>query len=119
MVRLKVAEAMGVAINAALFQFHYGTIKSALFVKDYLDDPEFQFHYGTIKSIRYGFLRHGRGYFNSTMVRLKAIVPRSSFRLCTDFNSTMVRLKASSETRISGLELFQFHYGTIKRLSPL
>ena len=30
------------------------------------------------------------------------------------FNSTMVRLKASSETRISGLELFQFHYGTIK-----
>ena len=32
------------------FQFHYGTIKSALCCYSALAHPVFQFHYGTIKS---------------------------------------------------------------------
>ena len=33
-----------------IFQFHYGTIKSALPLLDYVTSGVFQFHYGTIKS---------------------------------------------------------------------
>ena len=48
------------------------------------------------------------------MVRLKELV----FRLYQDdvlaFNSTMVRLKGSGRQRELPVQIFQFHYGTIK-----
>ena len=99
----------------------------------------FQFHYGTIKSVKNKGVTGDVLYFNSTMVRLKDgstvnIYPRS-----IDFNSTMVRLKGnlmiflivpflnfnSTMVRLKVRSvpndvfahiIFQFHYGTIKRL---
>ena len=35
------------------------------------------------------------------------------------FNSTMVRLKVVSWLVFEGIVVFQFHYGTIKRLHPM
>ena len=76
-------------------------------------------------------------YFNSTMVRLKALwmvmrIPEGKFQFhygtikriptaCTRtglhyFNSTMVRLKGFCFHDSFDIFLFQFHYGTIKRL---
>ena len=95
MVRLKAGAAPVGEIGLTAFQFHYGTIK----------------RYSTHIPRAYPFL-----YFNSTMVRLKENRAEFFHLFYFYFNSTMVRLKASSETRISGLELFQFHYGTIKRI---
>ena len=40
-----------------LFQFHYGSIKSDFEVIEQLIDVEFQFHYGSIK-IKYGFQKY-------------------------------------------------------------
>ena len=56
----------------------------------------FQFHYGTIKSSRSLPESKPLYYFNSTMVRLKAL---------------HVAIPPLIET-------FQFHYGTIKREKP-
>ena len=49
------------------------------------------------------------------MVRLKEDFPGSANDLPSSFNSTMVRLKASSsKIFLYLLDLFQFHYGSIK-----
>ncbi len=54
--------------------------------------------------------------FNSTMVRLKAVVEEYDEADYRDFNSTMVRLKVSSlYIKIPFRVLFQFHYGSVKR----
>ena len=39
--------------------------------------------------------------------------------LILHFNSTMVRLKVGGAKTLKNLEIFQFHYGTIKRLNYL
>jgi len=58
---------------------------------------------------------YSSSYFNSTMVRLKAIVRFSENRYIFHFNSTMVRLKANKKRHeAGGRNLFQFHYGSIK-----
>ena len=56
----------------AVFQFHYGTIKSQqdYYGTDYV--TEFQFHYGTIKRFMDQDGGTASSNFNSTMVRLKA-----------------------------------------------
>ena len=77
----------------AVFQFHYGTIKSDAQKK--AQQAVFQFHYGTIKSHEFLFILELSSYFNSTMVRLKG-------RTCGFHDSKGVQ--------------FQFHYGTIKRI---
>ena len=57
------------------FQFHYGTIKSALPLLDYITSGTFQFHYGTIKRVKANVKKCMRlPHFNSTMVRLKAVL---------------------------------------------
>ena len=53
-------------------------------------------------------------YFNSTMVRLKAIMVLRLYPLLCYFNSTMVRLKAARKATRYEHQIFQFHYGTIK-----
>ena len=54
------------------------------------------------------------------MVRLKepkAVIEKQAL---DDFNSTMVRLKVlQAKGYVRGIILFQFHYGTIKRLPRL
>ena len=75
----------------------------------------FQFHYGTIKSKKLFLSISDFYYFNSTMVRLKEY--RLAYYPCChgDFNSTMVRLKEETkrQRRVRAI-IFQFHYGTIK-----
>ena len=92
MVRLKGSNRIYVSESESLFQFHYGTIKR--------------------------YLRHNRvwgiGYFNSTMVRLKACGRGNIMYNPQNFNSTMVRLKASYIIHAGTAYIFQFHYGTIK-----
>ena len=71
MVRLKEENGDMNILVSAIFQFHYGTIKSKLVAYAFISKIEFQFHYGTIKrnmSRAYSMLFFD---FNSTMVRLK------------------------------------------------
>ena len=57
--------------------------------------------------------------FNSTMVRLKVSASwKEKYRIC-NFNYTMVRLKVWIPVFLSKSVWFQFHYGTIKRVSEL
>ena len=55
-------------------------------------------------------------YFNSTMVRLKVTLSMPARSAIFNFNSTMVRLKGSHFPIVCANALFQFHYGTIKRI---
>ena len=55
----------------------------------------FQFHYGTIKSQQLVGIGVSLQSFNSTMVRLKALVYIVFIREVLPFNSTMVRLKVN------------------------
>ena len=56
-----------------------------------------------------------RGDFNSTMVRLKGVDSINKWGKSFNFNSTMVRLKdALDYIAITLIDVFQFHYGTIK-----
>ena len=50
------------------------------------------------------------------MVRLKVSLYRETFTGLQDFNSTMVRLKADEGFQWFYDNIFQFHYGTIKRI---
>ena len=54
--------------------------------------------------------------FNSTMVRLKVAGSTSRLNTLQNFNSTMVRLKGTEYEDASDDYIFQFHYGTIKRI---
>ena len=92
MVRLKEEQQVTSCLDA-VFQFHYGTIKSKISINYLINIYIFQFHYGTIKSEA-----HIRGiselrYFNSTMVRLKGAGETPLTVPEPHFNSTMVRLK--------------------------
>ena len=49
------------------------------------------------------------------MVRLKVYAPTTLQEWLVNFNSTMVRLKVSSIFKGVSENVFQFHYGTIKR----
>ena len=116
MVRLKVQT----DVNAAVISFHFNSTMVRL--KEYEDTTPtplaaFQFHYGTIKSCVTAICRKTCFNFNSTMVRLKDHRQGARQPYLADFNSTMVRLKdAYAGTAL--LEIpFQFHYGTIKRVS--
>ena len=121
----------------AIFQFHYGTIKSSNTPVCSSGRKRFQFHYGTIKRQRNLLSVVWVQYFNSTMVRLKVVGQEPAIELAKfqfhygtiksvatwntlcplwNFNSTMVRLKAGEpSTRTPCISVFQFHYGTIKR----
>ena len=100
----------------------------------------FQFHYGTIKSLPHPRSPKNSSYFNSTMVRLKARLEYLLPFANRYFNSTMVRLKVIilivviipcfvfqfhygtiksvlADLSGNGHDIFQFHYGTIKRIS--
>ena len=76
------------------FQFQYGAIKGGLRPVKSFNLPAFQFQYGAIKG--FAACRHleTKRYFNSNMVRLKAIRPTDTRAYVLNFNSNMVRLKA-------------------------
>ena len=116
MVRLK-ASFFPFFFLLSLFQFHYGTIKRRVQYTEHQCVTGFQFHYGTIKSSLEMWYIRKIDYFNSTMVRLKAQHISNIALICVYFNSTMVRLKVLS-LRWQAVRacIFQFHYGTIKRL---
>ena len=80
---------------------------------------EFQFHYGTIKSFGKSCSVLHVVYFNSTMVRLKGVGDSVLSMPLSYFNSTMVRLKVNTDPLLCQSFLFQFHYGTIKSLTPI
>ena len=92
MVRLKVVAIIS-SIIVAIFQFHYGSVKSAGDAILSLRYWRFQFHYGSVK-------RH-----------LCANTAPADF----NFNSTMVRLKETWKSRCVNVTEFQFHYGSVKR----
>ena len=56
MVRLKETDVL-ISTTRILFQFHYGTIKSAARKATRYEHQIFQFHYGTIKSLRFAVAR--------------------------------------------------------------
>ena len=79
----------------------------------------FQFHIGSIKSVIEEANELTTNYrFNSTLVRLKEKNdPKLEYKE-SGFNSTLVRLKARGDGRVCwGNSWFQFHIGSIKRLS--
>ena len=76
---------------------------------------KFQFHYGTIKRKSQHRQYISRTYFNSTMVRLKVLVPCGKCILCRfQFHYGTIKRK-STNYALQYIALFQFHYGTIKR----
>ena len=82
----------------------------------------FQFHTGSIKSAR-GCVPavSGGQRFNSTLVRLKeSYAPMQGLADWLRFNSTLVRLKVLGfEGGGFAFVKFQFHTGSIKRVSRL
>ena len=99
------------------FQFHTGTIKSAISSLVYMPTFKFQFHTGTIK-------RKGRGsrsgdyrYFNSTLVRLRDCKFAETCRKTTLFQFHTGTIKRDTASVLTALAtIFQFHTGTIKSL---
>jgi len=49
------------------------------------------------------------------MVRLKGRRTLTARMTSFDFNSTMVRLKETTTKKTAAPNLFQFHYGSVKR----
>jgi len=79
----------------ALFQFHYGSVKRIIALKEDIRSELFQFHYGSVKRKPFSSNLRCFLYFNSTMVRLKVSTTVLAISLERYFNSTMVRLKAN------------------------
>ena len=73
MVRLKGADAAPQYTSEYLFQFQYGAIKSIFIDSFTYLNWEFQFQYGAIKSQYFIAVEKLMQYFNSNMVRLKAL----------------------------------------------
>ena len=78
----------------------------------------FQFLYGTIKSAAAFVNSSSLSYFNSSMVQLKGVQFNGLKRSLFNFNSSMVQLKGAYLHSIVLREPFQFLYGTIKRGEP-
>ena len=119
------------------FQFYDSTIKRGLKDKNGVEIYEFQFYDSTIKSLRnlatitlhHNFnstivrlkvqadfeKRVKECYFNSTIVRLKALRILATIVLHHNFNSTIVRLKVARGLHQMNSYLFQFYDSTIKR----
>ena len=75
----------------------------------------FQFHYGTIKSAVITQIKTGDTYFNSTMVRLKverAMCFLNQIRFQFHYGTIKSRVAGKVHRHF---QAFQFHYGTIKR----
>ena len=94
MVRLKV-DVQNLTITVVSFQFHNGSIKRKL------------------PPAPPAVLTN----FNSTMVRLKVVLLGLLRPILLHFNSTMVRLKEDFPDQATAIAKFQFHNGSIKRLS--
>ncbi len=136
MVRLKVA---GFGIDPVFldpFQFQYGAIKGAMYLKSKVPASMFQFQYGAIKGssmkkyllccvefqFQYGAIKGGLTLinasaqlgFNSSMVRLKE-VDSPATRLHVKFQFQYGAIKGREVTTcLALLNSFQFQYGAIK-----
>ena len=77
----------------AVFQFHYGTIKSLPHPRSPNNSSYFNSTMVRLKARLEYLLPFANRYFNSTMVRLKATEPKQVLHPEYNFNSTMVRLK--------------------------
>ena len=75
----------------------------------------FQFHYGTIKSADFWISFSFVSYFNSTMVRLKVLrsLRISLVTFAFQIHYCTIKSHLCDECEYS-VPLFQFHYGTIK-----
>ena len=98
-----------------LFQFHYGTIKRSDLIVIASDTSNFNSTMVRLKALISTLFAEILTDFNSTMVRLKVFNFSSNSLYVIYFNSTMVRLKGSHNLLSSDFNTFQFHYGTIKR----
>jgi len=84
------------------FQFQYGSIKRKQRPANELLIITFQFQYGSIKSFVDNLNVDADTYFNSNMVRLKAVFVCDCLSACFDFNSNMVRLKVVGASASEG-----------------
>ena len=114
MVRLK-ASTFNVDWMTGKFQFHYGTIKSITPSVHLPSCINFNSTMVRLKDLSAADIDMWYTNFNSTMVRLKVYASRVGKMELLNFNSTMVRLKGVATAESHCLNLFQFHYGTIKR----
>ncbi len=98
-----------------LFQFQYGAIKGRGmgFLPDQV--PIFQFQYGAIKGLS-GAIRASRmRYFNSNMVRLRALGEYILGYEQAEFQFQYGAIKGRNSSIRGTIErLFQFQYGAIK-----
>ena len=98
-----------------VFQFHYGSIKIKIIVRNLNEKESFNSTMVRLKSRDYFKNRCFFLCFNSTMVRLKYGALKNILLPNICFNSTMVRLKFDQLLfKPETLLMFQFHYGSIK-----
>ena len=138
MVQLKVFKVLWLAGVGRMFQFLYGTIKSAVHKRCNLHQKSFnssmvqlkaammggglvannrfQFLYGTIKREQVSNAGYIESRFQFLYGTIKSFFYRPIFVPFQSFNSSMVQLKvAFHEWIVSFPARFQFLYGTIKR----
>ena len=137
-IKVRLRQCSSVQINlTTLFQFHKGTIKTAILCISHEHRncfnsikvrlrlaaaapipaywPWFQFHKGTIKTtLKSSVWRFYTKGFNSIKVRLRQETSLAIIEPCCCFNSIKVRLRRVHSTREGSFILFQFHKGTIK-----
>ena len=95
MVRLKVDDGFGYVHT--LYGFNSTMVRLKDMKRKITDEQArlFQFHYGSIKSAVVEPISNSPISFNSTMVRLKGYAKEIGYMGDTGFNSTMVRLKVN------------------------
>ena len=97
------------------FQFHNGTIKTAVQSPQQGTAPlVFQFHNGTIKTNAYCWFIAAISCFNSITVQLRQLMEQQHQYNKECFNSITVQLRRNPVAVLHLLPLFQFHNGTIK-----
>ena len=114
MVRLKVLQSIQMIIETPKFQFHNGSIKSSFSAVGQSSSSMFQFHNGSIKRriVTEGDFNFS---FNSTMVRLKGIIPMRQLdsMIMFQFHNGSIKSQNGRNSQHSAKK-FQFHNGSIK-----
>ena len=97
------------------FQFHKGTIRTAIGLAISAIATLFQFHKGTIRTVRWHLTKDCLAYFNSIKVRLELIGSSSGYVGYNEFqfHKGTIRTFCLSPDEPDEPE-FQFHKGTIR-----
>ena len=119
LVRLKVKFFAGTVSICNVFQFHTGSIKSRLrWIIPQRNRSSFNSILVRLKGRSTPSSGRGIESFNSILVRLKDRPQHNLHCFYLSFNSILVRLKAKNRvSHAKESETFQFHTGSIKRLS--